>query len=97
MVILWIHLSVSAITYVLYMLAAHDFASKFKTQYPDVKIPKTSLAGKVGSFLRNLISSFIPIMNLLLLWVILFHYEDLEKKTIRKIYEKCMAEDRDDL
>ena len=93
MVILWIHLIVSAITYVLYMLAAHDFSHKFKTRYPDAKVPKSSWAGKVGSFLRNLISSFIPIMNLLLLWVMLFHYEELERKTIRKIYEKCTAED----
>ena len=89
MVLLYIYLAISILTFVLFEVSAVDMAHKFKLKYPNLQVPRYSWANKVGIFLRTLIGSFIPLVNIVLLWVIIFNYDELERRSIEKIREKC--------
>ena len=92
MTLVYINLVIAAITFSLFVLTTIEAGQKFKIKYPDLKVPKSTSAGKIGSIIRMLLSSLIPIVNICLLWTLLFHDSELVDKAIRKMYEKCMEE-----
>ena len=98
MIFLYINLAIAGLYLALQTLATIDIAHKFKRKYPELKVPKTSVAGHLFSMLRTLIVSLIPIYNILLCLVFLFKYEELEAKSMSKVYLKCIeAEKKNDL
>ena len=90
MVFLYIHLGVAALYLLMLTLMTIDFAKKFERKYPELKAPKVSVAGHLLSSLRNLITALIPIYNILLCLVFIFKYEELEERSMKKVYQKCI-------
>lgn len=93
--LLWVYLSISAICFIAMTLTSLDFAYKFRNKYPNVKYPKQSSAAKILSWVKNIIASLLPLFNIAMILVILFSYEELEKRTLLKLYMKCMEEKYD--
>lgn len=90
MLFLYIHLGITALYLLMQTLMAIDLAKKFKHKYPDLKPPKPSVAGRLLSSLRNLIVALIPLYNILLCFIFLFKYEELEAKSMNNVYQKCI-------
>lgn len=94
MILLYIYLGISVLCLVMYTLATFDFTYKFKKKYPGLKTPRQSLSGRILSVIKGIVASFIPILNLALVWVIVFEYGELETRTLNKIYQECLKEER---
>lgn len=92
----YFYLGVSLLTIVLMFLSEIEIAHKFKARYPGLKPPMMSLAGKIASVLKTIIGSIVPIVNIALLLVLVFHYSELEERTIAKVYRECMREKREE-
>lgn len=90
MVFLYIHLGIAALYLLMLTLMSIDLAKKFKRKYPELKAPKVSIAGRLLSSLRNLITALIPLYNILLCFIFLFKYEELEEQSMKKVYQKCI-------
>ena len=90
--LLYFHLIVSVILFVMLMLAGVDSQHKFNARYPVVKLHKRSWAGNIRTILSDIFGYFIPIVNIALLWVMVFKYSELQDRTIRKMYEDSMKE-----
>lgn len=93
MILLYIYLGISVLCLIMYTLATIDMTHKFRTRYPDLKPKRTSLAGKLFVAIKMVVVSFIPLMNIGLLWVVLFNYDDLETRTLAKVYLDCVKEE----
>ena len=89
MILLKIHLAIGVLYLILSTLAVLDVAHDFKLKYPDMKAPKSSLAGKILSLIKNIAVALIPLYNILLCLVFIFNYEQLKEKTMAKFYLKC--------
>lgn len=87
--LLYIYLGISVITWVLYILADISITYKFKNRYPNLVAPKLNWAGELGAHLRLLLGCFVPLVNIALLWVIIFNYSEFERKTISKVLSEC--------
>ena len=92
MILIYINLVIAAITFVLFILSTIEATQKFKLKYPDIKVPKSTSAEKIGAFVRMVLSSLIPIVNICFLWTLIFHDSDIVDRSIRKMYDECMEE-----
>lgn len=93
--LLWLYVVISGVCFITMTLTSLDFAYKFRNKYPDVKPPKQSPAAKILSWIKNIIASLLPLFNVVMILTILFGYEELEKRSMLKIYMKCMEEKYD--
>lgn len=92
MILLYIYLGISIVTLLMNILISVTVAQKFKRWYPNLKVPKSSIASKWLVFLKLVIGSFIPIVNVGILWVYIFNGEELEARAILKLYHKYMED-----
>lgn len=92
MILLYIYLGISIITLLMSILISATVVQKFKRWHSNLKVPKSSIASKWLAFLKLVIGSFIPIVNVGILWVYIFNGEELETRAILKLYHKCMEE-----
>ena len=92
---IYFNLIVAVLAYVLMTLTEVDYAHKFKARYPDLKVPESSIAGKMASIIKSVVGSLIPIVNLAILWVLIFHSSDLEDKVMKRMCDTC-AKNKED-
>ena len=92
MCLIYINLVIAAITIVLVILMDIEYTHRFKRRYPDLNIPESSKAGKIASIFKVVIASLIPVINLGLLWALVFNSSSLEDEVIEYIYGQCKKE-----
>lgn len=97
MIFLNINILIAIIYLILHILSTIDLSYKFKRKYPDLKVPKTNWASKILSAIRTIIIALIPVFNLALCLVFIFRYEELENKTIKNVYIKCISKENQDV
>ena len=95
--LLKIYLGISVLTLVLYTLLNFSLQNKMKRKYADKinekKNKKKDISGVVFSWLRLVIMSFIPIYNILLLFVLIFKSDEIMLQGEEKIKEALYNED----
>lgn len=74
--------------------AVMEAKDKFRMRYPDLTIPKRSRASTFSTYLRLGLYTILPIIQLSILWVLLFRSTALIDDTIRKTYLEVMEEKR---
>lgn len=94
MIFLNIHIAVGIIYLIFLTLSCIDIAYEFKQLYPDKKIPKSNWAKNILSIMKNIIMAFIPALNIVFCWVIIFDYSDLKTKVLDKIYAECVTKEK---
>ena len=90
MIFLYIYIGIGLTTFVLCSLASVVIGNKFKRKYPGLKYSEKTATEIFLIFLRTLAASFVPIMHIAILWVLVFKYSKLEKKTFNELYIECM-------
>ena len=95
--LLKIYLGISVLTLVLYTLLNFSLQNKMKRKYADKinekKNKKKDISGVVFSWLRLVIMSFIPIYNILLLFVSIFKSDEIMLQGEEKVKEALYNED----
>lgn len=95
--LLKIYLGISVLTLVLYTLLNFSLQNKMKRKYADKinekKNKKKDISGVVFSWLRLVIMSFIPIYNILLLFVLIFKSDEIMLQGEEKVKEALYNED----
>ena len=92
MILLYIYLGISAITFALHWLTAYEADREFKRRYPHIKAPKCSIIEKIGVVFKSALTSLIPILNICFIYMFLFKSEELEERVIAKVYAKYSKE-----
>lgn len=94
--LLKIYLGISVLTLVLYTLVNFSLQNKMKRKYADKinekKNKKKDISGVVFSWLRLVIMSFIPIYNMLLLFVLIFKSDEIMFQGEEKVKEALYNE-----
>jgi hypothetical protein len=94
-ILLYIYLGVSITSLILFKLTSLAMSRIFKARYPDLKPPKTSFIEKLGTIFKALLIHFMPILNVLLLFIYLFDEEKIVERSIEKMYSKLSKEGTD--
>lgn len=85
MILLYIHLIISAISCFLIVCASWEAAFQFKRRYPELTGSKTSVMGGISAVLRLILQCCIPIYNIVIFFTLLFKHEDIVEATILKV------------
>lgn len=83
---LYIHFGIGIITLILFELIALEAKKEFKTKYPHLKIPRSSVISTVSAIFRLCLICVIPILNIVELFVFLFRGEEIIHRSIDKAY-----------
>ena len=83
---------VSILNLALVVAAINDAEEKFRKRYPELEIPKSSRASKFSTWVRLIVLALLPIVQLLILWTLLFRYTSIIDETIHKTYLEAMEE-----
>ena len=89
MIFLYIHLLIGIICVTLFALSVAAMVRKFKTLYPDLHPPKVGKAKLFMDIFKIVIASFIPLFNIVLFKILMFDYDEMERKTISKMLRSC--------
>lgn len=92
MLFIYACLGISVLTLLLFWLACMNIVAEFRKRYPEMTISRKTTMENIFTVVRMAVVAFIPFINLALLWVVLFNYEELEERTIVKIYLKCLKD-----
>lgn len=95
MILLYIHLGISALALMLFWSLAIETAQEFEKRYPDRTAPK--IVSRFATFIRVLCMNIFPIINIVFVCVYMFEWEEMKEKSIASIYEKSIPkEDKDE-
>lgn len=92
MSLLYIYLGISILTLTLFALTTMEIVCEFKRRYPDIKAPKNAFIEHVSTWFRITVTCFFPIMNIAMLWAILFDRDMLIERSITNTYLKLSRE-----
>lgn len=95
MILLYIHLVISGLTFILFNFAVFDAVIQFKRRHPDYKSTNNSVVSFIGAVFRLILQCVIPIYNIFILFVILFNHEQIVEKTINNLELKKHLERKD--
>lgn len=90
---LYIHFGIGIITLILFELIVLEAKREFKTKYPHLKIPRSSVISTISAIFRLCLICIIPILNIVELFVFLFCGEEIKHKSIDKAYMKARGTD----
>ena len=83
-IVFYIYIGVSAFCFLLNILLAINGYTKLKQEYPNAKYKKEPKIIFFVAWLRIFIFSILPIINLYLVFVYLFKWEDMLEEIINK-------------
>ena len=86
-ILLTIYLIISLLTFGFIYLCSRFVAKKFKTEHPTAKFRKVGCVEKVIAFLRTVIVSFCPIINIVFLLVFVLAWEQCVEATEDKVWD----------
>ena len=87
MIWLYIHLGLSALTFLVLIFTSVEAANEFKRLHPDIKIKKTFIE-QIGAWFKIILMCLFPIFNIILFVNLLFNSEKFKSETIYKLYIK---------
>jgi hypothetical protein len=85
--LLVIYVWLSILTLAAFFLTILQSAATIKRRYPDYRGEKPSTSALVFGIFKMIIVSFMPLFNLLVFWVLIFHTEEVIDKMIEKVME----------
>ena len=92
MVLLGIHLGIGAGVLMMYLIAACDASRRYRYKYPNSKKPTRTFIGCISSLFRMLIISVTPLLNLFMVYTLVFRYEEAVEKSIEKAHASVLSE-----
>ena len=57
----------------------------WKSKHPDIKLPKTPLSDNLHTALQLMLMVLCPVINVVFVWLALFHLEETRDEVIRKM------------
>lgn len=91
MILLYIHLGISALALVLFWSLTIETAREFKRRYPDRNVPK--VVSRFATFIRALCINIFPIINIAFACVYMFRWEEMKEKSIATIYARSIPKE----
>lgn len=88
MILLYIYLTISIITFLQFIFMIIDAALRLKKLHPNIRYEKTPLINTIGTWFRIILFSFAPIINVIISLSFLCKYEDTVESTILRVCEK---------
>lgn len=88
MILLYIYLTISIITLLQFIFTIIDASAKLKKLHPNISYEKTPFISAIGTLFRVILLSFMPIINVIMSFSLLFNYEDIVESTILKVCVK---------
>ena len=92
MILLYIHLVIGVLSFLLMWFTTLDASHQFRKRYPNLKEPKRPLIDCIGTWFKVLIFCFFPLINIAWFLIFLFNGEEIVEKAINKTYAKCVEE-----
>ena len=87
-ILLYIYLGISALTLILSILIMIDVTIKLRKKHPNAKYEKDSKISTVIAWIRLLLISLFPILNIGLAITIILNWDDLATAMIEKVEDK---------
>ena len=72
-----------AICFLYFIATVIDIAWDIKRNYPDLK-PKSNNIAAIASLFKMLVACALPLINIGVLFVCMFYYEELKEKVMQK-------------
>lgn len=88
MILLYVYLIISLVTLLQFIFMIIDASAKLKKLHPNISYEKTPLISTIGTLFRLILFSFMPIINIIMSFSLLFKYEDIIESTILKVCVK---------
>lgn len=90
MIFLYINLAVFLIDIVMFWLLAINGAHQFKLRYPGLKVRKSHWSEKLSTVLKTILTCLCPLLNLALLFNLVFRSDELLEASIEKTHRKAI-------
>jgi len=84
-IILYIYLGISILTFIMWTL--ENISAIHRAKSILTKKGKSDIAGTIGSFIKLIIMSFIPVFNLILLIALMFAGDKIDNEVNKMINE----------
>jgi hypothetical protein len=90
--IVYVCIFITLAMFVMFVVVERDIIRKFKDEYPDIIIPRYTLVDKILDGLRLFMFAIVPFLNILILWLLVSAYDDVEEYIMNRMYKVCMRE-----
>lgn len=87
-ILLYIYLGISALTLILSILIMLDATAKLKKKHPNAEYEKDSKISTVIAWIRLVLVSLFPILNIGLAITIILKWDDMATAMIEKVEDK---------
>lgn len=93
MIFLYIYIGFSILTFAMMYIQVYTVYKKLERQYPDIvaeynKRNKRGTLEKILSFIRHLVTCFVPIMNISIFYVALFENKTVEERALNEMMKE---------
>lgn len=88
MILLYVYLTISIVALLQFLFITISASARLKKLYPNISYDKASLGETLGAWFRMFLFSFIPIINIIMSFTLLFKYEEIIESSIHKVCEK---------
>lgn len=90
MLLLKIYIGFSILTFIMLMMESYMITKQLKRKYPELvkeynQNNKKTVLEVIFSHIKAFVSCFVPIINIVILYVSLFNREEMEEKSLNKI------------
>ena len=90
MLLLKIYIGFSILTFIMLMMESYMITKQLKRKYPELvkeynQNNKKTVLEVIFSYIKVFVSCFVPIINIVILYVSLFNREEMEEKSLNKI------------
>lgn len=96
MILLYIHLGISALALVLLWSLTIETAQEFKRRYPDRTTPKKTAIEHFSAIIRILAINVFPIINAVYACLYIFMWEEMKENAIATIYARSIPKEDED-
>lgn len=94
MILLYIHLIVTILAFLLLSLNVVKGTHIFRTRYPSLTIKRSHWADRVLTGIRTVFTCACPVLNFVMVYACIFYSDELCKKSVAKIYKECVEEQK---
>ena len=93
MIFLYIYIGFSILAFAMMYIQVYTVYKKLERQYPDIvaeynKRNKRGTLEKIFSFIKHLVTCFVPIMNISIFYVALFENKKVEERALNEMMKE---------
>ena len=89
MTLIYITVVVGVLGAILYLLTCISAAHKFKTKYPNMVLEESHWSSRMLAVIQMSIVLFIPLFNIVFVYVLIFKSDEIIEKGVSKMYAKA--------